>query len=107
MSASVSSRLLALSDLHVAFPENRKIVENLHPGSAGDWLLLAGDIGEPSPDIEWALRILSERFATVVWAPGNHELWTHHEDPVRLRGEDRYLFLVDLCRDLGVLTPED
>jgi 3',5'-cyclic AMP phosphodiesterase CpdA len=107
VSAPVSSRLLALSDLHVAFPENRKIVEGIRPGAAGDWLLLAGDIGELSTDIEWALRILSERFATVVWAPGNHELWTHHDDPVRLRGEDRYLYLVDLCRGLGVLTPED
>lgn len=100
-------RLLALSDLHVAFPENRKIVEDLRPGSDEDWLLLAGDVGELSPDIEWALRTLSERFATVVWTPGNHDLWTHRDDPVRLRGEERYLFLVELCRGLGVITPED
>jgi hypothetical protein len=26
--------------------------------------------------IEWALRTLAERFARVVWVPGNHELWT-------------------------------
>lgn len=43
----------------------------------------------------------------MVWVPGNHELWTHPSDPVRLRGEARYLHLVDLCRSLGVLTPED
>jgi hypothetical protein len=42
-----------------------------------------------------------------VWTPGNHDLWTHHDDPVRLRGEERYLFLVDMCRRLGVITPED
>ena len=53
-------RLVALSDLHVAFPPNRKIVSELRPGSDGDWLLLAGDVGELYPDIEWALRILSE-----------------------------------------------
>lgn len=47
---SVTPRLLALSDLHVAFQENRKIVEDLRPESEGDWLLLAGDIGELSPD---------------------------------------------------------
>ncbi len=41
-------RLVALSDLHVAFPENRKIVEDLRPGSDEDWLLLAGDVGELS-----------------------------------------------------------
>jgi 3',5'-cyclic AMP phosphodiesterase CpdA len=100
-------RLLALSDLHVAYPENRKIIDGLHPDNDDDWLLLAGDTGELSPDIEWALRTLRERFATVIWTPGNHDLWTHREDPVQLRGEQRYLFLVDLCRSLGILTPED
>jgi 3',5'-cyclic AMP phosphodiesterase CpdA len=100
-------RLLALSDLHVAFPENRKIVEDLRPECADDWLLLAGDVGELFADIEWALRTLSQRFARVVWVPGNHDLWTHRDDPVRLRGLARYAHLVDLCRSLGVITPED
>jgi hypothetical protein len=31
-------RLLALSDLHVAYPESREIVANLRPERAGDWL---------------------------------------------------------------------
>jgi predicted phosphodiesterase len=100
-------RLVALSDLHIAYPENRKFIEELYPKNARDWLLLAGDVGELFADIEWALTILSQRFATVVWTPGNHELWTHHRDPVQLRGEQRYLRLVDLCRRLGVVTPED
>ena len=100
-------RLVALSDLHVAFPPNREIVSALRPGDDGDWLLLAGDVGEMYDDIEWALRLLSERFATVVWTPGNHELWTRSKDPVAVRGEDRYLALVELCRSLGILTPED
>jgi 3',5'-cyclic AMP phosphodiesterase CpdA len=99
--------LLALSDLHVAFPENRKIVEDLRPQSSSDWLLVAGDVAELFADIEWALRVLSQRFATVVWAPGNHDLWTHQKDPVQLRGEQRYLRLVEACRGLGVITPED
>jgi 3',5'-cyclic AMP phosphodiesterase CpdA len=100
-------RLLALSDLHVAHPQNKMIVEDLRPQSASDWLLLAGDVGELYSDIEWALRTLADRFATVVWTPGNHELWTRRKDPVDLKGEQRYLALVDLCRGLGVHTPED
>jgi 3',5'-cyclic AMP phosphodiesterase CpdA len=100
-------KLLAVSDLHVSFPENREIVAGLRPESEGDWLLVAGDVGEIVADIEWALRTLSERFARVVWVPGNHELWTHQADPVKLRGEARYRHLVELCRSLGVLTPED
>jgi len=100
-------KLFAVSDLHVSYPENRKWVEDLPPGSAGDWLLVVGDVAEKVADIEWALRTLSARFGTVVWAPGNHELWSHPADPVRLRGEERYQHLVALCRELGVLTPED
>jgi 3',5'-cyclic AMP phosphodiesterase CpdA len=100
-------RLMAVSDLHVGYRENREIVQGLRPESAADWLLVAGDVGERVADIEWALRTLSQRFAQVVWVPGNHELWTHGADPVRLRGEERYLHLVELCRGLGVLTPED
>jgi 3',5'-cyclic AMP phosphodiesterase CpdA len=104
---SANSKLLALSDLHVAYPENRKLIENLAAQDPGDWLLLAGDVGELFADIEWALRVLCERFARVIWVPGNHELWTHGLDPVQLRGEQRYLRLVELCQSLGVITPED
>jgi 3',5'-cyclic AMP phosphodiesterase CpdA len=100
-------RLTALSDLHVAFPENRELIADLRPRSEGDWLLLAGDVGEIFADIEWALRTLSGRFSTVIWAPGNHELWTHREDPVKARGVERYDRLVATCRSLGIVTPED
>jgi 3',5'-cyclic AMP phosphodiesterase CpdA len=107
VTAPARPRLLALSDLHVAHPENRKLVEDLRPDGDGDWLLVAGDVGELFPDIEWVLRTLRDRFATVIWTPGNHELWTRRKDPVQLRGEGRYLALVALCRRLGILTPED
>ncbi|MGC4789310.1 metallophosphoesterase family protein [Micromonospora sp. DT178] len=99
--------LLAISDLHVGHRDNREVVEGLRPGSPGDWLLVAGDVGDTVADVEWALGLLSRRFAKVVWAPGNHELWTPPADPVALRGTARYAYLVDACRRLGVLTPED
>lgn len=100
-------RLLAISDLHVSYPRNRQWVEDLPPGEPGDWLLVAGDVGEKAEDIEWVLRTLRGRFGTVVWVPGNHDLWAHPRDPVALRGEARYQHLVQTCRDLGVITPED
>lgn len=99
--------LLAISDLHVAYPENRAHAEQLRPRTDRDWLLVAGDIGERMADVERTLRLLAERFATVVWVPGNHELWTRGDDPVQLRGERRYRHLVEFCRELGVITPED
>ncbi|MBE3014050.1 metallophosphoesterase [Microbispora sp. NEAU-D428] len=102
-----SARLFAISDLHIGYPENRAILEGLRPSSPDDWLLVAGDVCEFLADFEWAMRLLSERWARVVWVPGNHELWTHPGDPVTLRGDARYRRLVEVCRSLGVTTPED
>jgi predicted phosphodiesterase len=99
--------LYAVSDLHVAYAENRRIVDTLQPRSDQDWLIVAGDVGELFDEVTATLRLLSRRFATVIWTPGNHELWTHPQDPVGLRGEHRYRALVQVCRELGVLTPED
>jgi 3',5'-cyclic AMP phosphodiesterase CpdA len=99
--------LYAVSDLHVGFAQNREIVAGLQPQSAEDWLIVAGDVGEFAADIEWALGTLRDRFARVIWVPGNHELWTHGREPVTLRGVERYEYLVQACRRLGVLTPED
>ena len=100
-------RLLALSDLHVGYRENRAIVENLRSESGDDWLIVAGDVGELFADIEWALGLLRDRFAQVIWVPGNHELWTHGRETVPWRGEERYRHLVELGQRLGVVTPED
>ncbi|MER5889026.1 metallophosphoesterase [Streptomyces sp. NPDC001941] len=102
-----TGRLLAISDLHISYAENRALVERLEPESEDDWLLVAGDVAETVADIRWCLKTLAGRFAKVVWVPGNHDLWTHPSDPVTLRGVERYEHLVDLCRDLGVTTPED
>ncbi len=103
----MSASLFAVSDLHVSYEENRKVVDRVRPSADEDWLIVAGDVGELFGDIERTLRQLRERFARVIWAPGNHELWTHPSDPVKLRGEDRYRALVRMCRDNGILTPED
>jgi 3',5'-cyclic AMP phosphodiesterase CpdA len=107
VTSGAAPRLLAVSDVHVGYPQNKELLAGLRPQQPGDWLIVAGDVGEFMADIEWALRLLSERFARVIWVPGNHELWTHPRDPVDLRGEARYRHLVAFCRGLGVLTPED
>jgi 3',5'-cyclic AMP phosphodiesterase CpdA len=100
-------RLLAFSDLHVGHPENREVIEQAPAGRPGDWLIVAGDVGELFADVEWALGVLAERYDRVVWVPGNHELWARRVDPVAVRGEDRYRLLVSMCQGLGVVTPED
>lgn len=97
-------RLWGLSDLHVGYRENRETLAAL-PAHPGDWLIAAGDLGETEEHVRWALELLVPRFARVVWVPGNHELWTMSSSP--LRGEAKYLRLVEVCREYGVLTPED
>lgn len=106
-SGTGTPKLVAISDLHVRYPENRELVEKLRPGSDEDWLLVAGDVADLVSDFRWTLEVLRSRFARVVWAPGNHDLWTLPADPVQLRGEEKYLHLVEICRQLGVDTPED
>ena len=103
----MSGRLLAISDLHVGYPQNRDLADGLRPEDPDDWLIEAGDVGERFTDIGYVLATLAGRFARVIWTPGNHELWTHPGDPVRLRGVARYEALVTACRRFGVVTPED
>ncbi len=99
--------LLATSDLHVMHAGNREIVEGIRPYHEGDWLIVAGDVADTVAPIRRTLRLLRERFAKVIWAPGNHELWTTPGDPGELAGVARYDHLVELCRELDVVTPED
>jgi 3',5'-cyclic AMP phosphodiesterase CpdA len=102
-----SPRLLAISDLHVGHPKNRALIEQMPAGQPGDWLLVAGDVGERFAQVEWALGVLAARYDRVVWVPGNHELWALSADPVKARGLERYESLVAMCRGIGVVTPED
>lgn len=97
-------KLLAISDLHVRHAANRHAVEALTP-RPDDWLIVAGDVGETIQQVRWVLGFLRQRFARLVWVPGNHELWSPPGDP--LRGVARYLALVDVARQAGADTPED
>jgi hypothetical protein len=103
----MTGRLLAISDLHVGYPENRAHADSLAPADPDDWLIVAGDVGEVFAGVGLTLASLANRFARVIWVPGNHELWTPPTDPVALRGVARYEALLKVCRRFGVLTPED
>lgn len=98
--------LWAVSDLHVAAPGNRALVDELvWPDRPGDWLIVAGDVAERTSTVLEVLGSLVDRFAQVIWVPGNHELFSRSRDAHR--GRDRYRDLVRRCRGIGVLTPED
>ncbi|MBT3218746.1 MAG: metallophosphoesterase [Proteobacteria bacterium] len=97
-------KLYAISDLHLHYQVNRDALRALPP-HVDDWLILAGDIGETPEHLQFAFEVLRSRWSKLIWVPGNHELWSRGADAPR--GGDRYGRLVELCRDYGVLTPED
>lgn len=99
-------KLHAISDLHVGFEANRRLWAALGDHH-DDWLAIAGDVGETDDDLRFVLQVATARFQRVLWVPGNHELWTVPPRNGNLRGEARYHHLVAVCRDHGVLTPED
>jgi len=99
-------KLFALSDLHIGHQKNRTALQSIS-NHADDWLILAGDLGERLDHLRWCFELFGARFAQLIWVPGNHELYTTPRDPCQLKGEARYARLVALCREHGVLTPED
>ncbi len=99
-------RLYAISDLHLERTVNLEALAAL-PAHPDDWLILAGDVAEVESYFRLGLDLLRQKFEQVFWVPGNHELWSLPADTIQLQGQERYYHLVDICRQYGVLTPED
>jgi len=99
-------KLYAISDLHVNHPLNWQALAALPP-HPHDWLIVAGDISEKTKQFRRAMGLLANRFGRVFWTPGNHDLWTLPTDVNGARGLALYHQLVGICRELGVVTPED
>lgn len=109
-------RLFAIADLHLAHAVNRAAFAALEPHPQ-DWLIIAGDIAERIDLISEGFAMAREKFARVIWAPGNHDLWTtapapdepagDQPAPLPLRGEAKYRAIIASARALGIDTPED
>lgn len=99
-------KLYALADLHLRYEVTRRALEALRPHPY-DWLIVAGDVGETEEQFRFAFSVLGRRFARLLWVPGNHDLWTIPSRPQDLRGVAKYERMVAICREFGVLTPED
>ncbi len=69
-------RVFAVSDLHADYAENLNWVRGLSRADyRDDVLLLAGDVSDLPHCLEEVFQQLTVRFATVMFVPGNHELW--------------------------------
>lgn len=103
----MTATLWAISDLHLGYAKNRAALDALTARPA-DWLIVAGDVGETLAQLRDCFDLLTDRFARVLWVPGNHELWTHPVDKeTTARGVERYRLCVEAARLYGVLTPQD
>ncbi|WP_044562058.1 metallophosphoesterase [Azospirillum sp. B4] len=100
-----SPQLFAISDLHLDHRENRALAEMFRPDGPDDWLAVVGDVSHRLEAIVAFLGLMRERFAKVIFTPGNHDLWQVAE--TERGGEDRYRHLVERCRAIDVATPED
>lgn len=99
-------KLWAIADLHVGYRENRDALGAI-PDHPDDWLIVAGDAGDSPAQFDYVLRTLVPKFRQLVWVPGNHDLWTPRSVDAATRGVAHYERLVAMCRQYGVLTPED
>lgn len=74
-------RVFALSDVHVDYEENKQWIANLSSVDfRDDLLILAGDVCDSIRLLEWCLSALADRFAKVLYVPGNHELWVYRDE---------------------------
>lgn len=80
----MSTRVFALSDIHVDYDVNARWVRNLSTLEyRDDILILAGDVTHKLTELATTLNALAVRFAKVLFVPGNHELWVIGEAPER------------------------
>lgn len=95
-------RIFATSDLHTDFKENWLLLGQLSNFDyQKDALIVAGDICHTLELIKATLEMLQNKFKTVFYVPGNHELW--------VRGElnhsiDKFFSIIDLCNEINVQT---
>jgi Calcineurin-like phosphoesterase len=95
-------RILAVSDLHTDFHENKMLLEQLPDVTAqGDVLIVAGDISDRLDTLQSTLALLRAKFMKVFYVPGNHELWVRKGDHTSI---EKFFTVLALCETLDVQT---
>ncbi|MFT5392782.1 MAG: putative phosphodiesterase [Gammaproteobacteria bacterium] len=95
--------IYAVSDLHVDFRENMEWVWSLSSHRyLNDALIVAGDVSDNLQRLELTLVALRERFAAVMFVPGNHELWVRNGNWTD--SWEKFQHIQGLCHRLDILT---
>jgi predicted phosphodiesterase len=95
-------RLLAISDLHTDFRENKQLLEQISPQAyQQDILIAAGDISDNFDTLQSTLALLRSRFMKVFYVPGNHELWVRRGVHTSV---EKFYRVLAMCETLAVQT---
>ena len=95
-------RILAISDLHTDFNENKRLLERIPAAvHADDILIAAGDISNDLDILRATLALLRSKFKKIFYVPGNHELWVRREGGTSV---EKFFSVLALCEALQVQT---
>ncbi|MBD3224288.1 MAG: hypothetical protein GF313_06125 [Caldithrix sp.] len=99
-------RILALSDIHIDYDENRQWIADLSDSDyKADVLLLAGDVSHKFDQLMRVISHLRGKFYKLFFVPGNHDLWIRAEnwtDSVH-----KFNAIIDFCRKNDIsIQPE-
>lgn len=73
-------RVFVVSDLHTEYKENMEWVRRLSSVWYNkDVLIVAGDVAETYDNFVVTMSQLAERFHSIFYVPGNHDLWLRRE----------------------------
>jgi Calcineurin-like phosphoesterase len=95
-------RILAISDLHTDFRENKWLLEQLPDVTyQRDILIAAGDISHRLDTLKSTLALLRTKFRQVFYVPGNHELWVRKGVHTSV---EKFFIVLSLCQTLDIQT---
>jgi predicted phosphodiesterase len=95
-------RILAISDLHTDFRDNRVLLEQLSDVAfQQDILIAAGDISDRIETLKSTLTLLRAKFMKVFYVPGNHELWVRKGGDTSI---EKFFSVLALCETLDIQT---
>ncbi|EHA8590873.1 hypothetical protein COCNU_scaffold026332G000020 [Cocos nucifera] len=69
-----------------------------------DILIVAGDVAETYKNFVVTMSELKDRFSSVFYVPGNHDLWCRREGGNYTNSLEKLRALLDVCAELGVET---
>mmetsp|Transcript_154781 Transcript_154781/g.269489 ORF Transcript_154781/g.269489 Transcript_154781/m.269489 type:complete len:443 (-) Transcript_154781:21-1349(-) len=104
-------RLWCISDVYCDHEVNFKFLERIS-GCEHDALILLGNVSHKLQVLTDTLLCVKERFAEVIFVPGNQDLWVKNDPECRKPGEEalykdsfeKLKYIITLCDHVGVHT---